>query len=196
MILIFLLISQYRFLPAIKVNDDPAGQAFHTTISSGQHSIAARGDTIYLAYRGDQTGQANIYFTKSTDGGRTWSPSIRVNYPNQGIFQTLAVSKNGHIFIAYDDRGPTDDIYFTKSTNGGISFTTPIRVNDIIEGVQKRPSIAVDSSGNKVFIAWDDIDNIYFSRSTDGGNSFSPSIRVNDSTLNWQIYPTICANEN
>ncbi|MEO0087752.1 MAG: sialidase family protein [candidate division WOR-3 bacterium] len=182
MILIFLLISQYQFLPAIKVNEDPAGQAFHTTISSGQHSIAARGDTIYLAYRGDQTGQANIYFTKSTDGGRTWSPSIRVNYPNQGIFQTLAVSKNGHIFIAYMDVGEEyTDISFTKSTDGGRNFSTPIRVNNI-RGRHRYPVITCDTSGAKIFVGWRNSQgfDIYCSRSTNGGLSFEPEIMVND----------------
>ncbi len=195
--------GNYVFGPNVKVNDDPGGQAFHTVFSSGGHTIAARSDTVYIAYRGDQSDTSNVYFTKSTDGGQTWSPGLRVNYPYHGIIQSLAVDARGDIFIAYThvDGNSRDDVHFTKSTNGGLSFSYPITVND--DGTthsQWFPSIAVDTSGQKVFIAWEDARNydtsqwdIYFARSTDGGLTFSPNIRIDDtgSDTSWQCAPGI-----
>jgi len=183
--------DNFVFGPNVKVNDDPGGQAYHTVYSSGGHAIAARGDTVYVAYRGDQTDSSHVYFSKSTDGGQTWSPGLRVNYPNQGIIQSLAVDAGGDIFIAYThvDSNSQRDVHCTRSTDGGTSFSYPVMVND--DGTnywtQQAPAIAVDTSGEEVFLAWMDARDgntsqwdIYFSRSMDGGMTFEPNVRVDD----------------
>ncbi|MGB3341373.1 MAG: T9SS type A sorting domain-containing protein [bacterium] len=200
----YVLLAQNNFVfgPNVKVNDDPGGQAFHTVYSYGAHTIAARGDTVYIAYRGDQTGLSSVYFSKSIDCGQTWTPGLRVNYPNHGIIQSLAVDAKGDIFIAYTHiRDPNyRDIHFTKSTDGGLTFTYPIRLEDDTLPNQNGPSIAVDTSGQKIFVAWNDYRNfsvsgidIYLTRSTDGGASFLPNIRVDDTgnDSSWQRGPGI-----
>lgn len=206
LVLVFpmILVAQgnYSFGPNVKVNDDPGGQAFHTVYSYGAHSIAARGDTVYVAYRGDQTGLSGIYFSKSTDCGQTWTPGLRVSYPEAGIIQSLAVDAKGDIFIAYTHiRDPNyRDIHFTKSTDGGLTFTYPIRLEDDTLPNQNGPCIAVDTSGQKVFVAWNDYRNfsvsgidIYFTCSTNGGLTFEPNIRVDDTgnDSSWQRRPGI-----
>jgi hypothetical protein len=101
----------------------------------------ATGNTVYLTYAAEVTGtgdEGDIFFTKSTDGGSTWSSSVRVNddlTTNDQIHPEIAVKPNGDIDIVwYDKRSlPSDDmwdVYITRSTNGGTTFATNLRVSD------------------------------------------------------------------
>ena len=186
--------NNYVFGQSIRVSDDPPGTAFHSTSSSGQHSIGCRGDTVYLVWSDERIDPRAVYFSRSTDAGNTWSANLRLNSSNpdlEGATPSLTLDAQGNIYVCYglyDESIYNVDVYFTKSTDGGLSFTTPILVNDTTGDAQDMPSIAVDSSGEKVFVAWQDTRNsgvtpnfdIYMSKSTDGGLSFLPSIRVDD----------------
>lgn len=197
--LLFVLIlftqNNYVFGPSIRVNDDPPGTCSHIPGSSGFHSIAAHGDTVYLCWRDDRQAYPGIYFSRSTDNGNTWSPNLRITSSAAGltsITPSLAVDDHRNIHICYcqidENNSYNRDVYFTKSTDGGLSFSTPVIVNDTTRSAQDMPSIAVDTSGQKVFIAWEDARNIvsppnldiYVARSTDGGATFLPSVRVDD----------------
>jgi hypothetical protein len=99
-------------------------------------------------------GEDAIGFSKSTDGGITWTHLRAYNQINFGIrtgslpgkgmransFPSMAVDRsggphNGTIYITWPQRGVTPagsdpDVVFIKSTNGGSTWTTPARVND------------------------------------------------------------------
>src|SRR3989442_4236706 len=106
-------------------------------------SIAAGTDGVaYLAFAGwsGNTGGDDIYFTKSSDGGRTWSTPLRVNDDIGNVAQAqprLALDPANNIYIACTDtlRG-TNDIYFSKSINGGSKFSANARVNDLTTNSQ------------------------------------------------------------
>jgi hypothetical protein len=130
------------------------------------------------------TGEDGIGFSKSTDGGLTWSApvyayqatnfGIRGTFSNKsGIrvssFPSMAVDRtggpnNGTIYICWpqDDVSPAGsdpDIVMIKSTNGGTSWTSPIRINDdpINNGKdQYFPWMTVDQSNGRVVMVWYD----------------------------------------
>jgi len=160
---------------------------------------------VYLVWGDNRLVSAQIYFSKSTDEGNTWSPNTIISQNIDTLVCTgshISLDVLGNIYVAYmtAHNNLTDwDIYFTKSTNGGSSFTPPIIVNDSSEIYhQKYCAIAVDSAGQNVYVVWQDWRNlqyepdIYFSRSTDGGVTFLPGVRVNDDidTTN-QWFPVI-----
>lgn len=74
----------------------------------------------------------DVHFSRSTDGGQTWSPVTRVNddSPTNGAWQwfgTMSVAPNGRIDVIWNDTRDTTvsyicRLYYTKSTNGGISW--------------------------------------------------------------------------
>ncbi|MDJ0273115.1 MAG: exo-alpha-sialidase [Aigarchaeota archaeon] len=81
---------------------------------------------------------SDIYFSKSVDGGATWSKPKRINddltQRNQ-FFPTMAVSPNGTIHIMWGDMRDDPDnyryhIYYTRSTDGGTTFMENSRVTD------------------------------------------------------------------
>ena len=181
-----------------RVNVPPAYTAYSPSIAVGTDGVA------YLAYAGwaGSSTQADIFFSKSSDGGRTWTAPTRVNSDTGGASQadpTLALDSANNIYIAWvDGRGGTNDIFFSKSTDGGLSFSANPRVNDVTTSFQTEPSIAVDGQG-LVHVAWTDNRNqfttgpdIYYGNSTDGGLTFNANLRVNnDATGGEQARPAI-----
>ena len=177
--------------PSVQIDVPPAYRASFVALPS---SIAAGTNGVaYLAFAGwsGSTGGDDIYFTKSSDGGRTWSTPLRVNDDIGNVAQAqprLALDPANNIYIAWTDtRGGTNDIYFSKSINGGSSFSANVRVNDVPTNSQSEPSLAVDPvNPHLVHVAWTDTrtpitgPDIYYSNSTNGGLSFNPSARLND----------------
>src|SRR5256885_1070998 len=161
----------------------------------GQPSLKVGSDEVlYVAYSGwggPATG-TDVFFTKSADGGRTWTVPIRVNNDATNTAQSepaLTLDNANNIYIAWTDgRNGNNDIYFSKSTDRGASFPGNIRVHEVLPSAQQEPDVAVDSLANPVivYVVWTDFRNagtgadIYYANSTDGGLSFTtPTTRLN-----------------
>uniref|UniRef100_A0A7C4XEW9 T9SS type A sorting domain-containing protein n=1 Tax=candidate division WOR-3 bacterium TaxID=2052148 RepID=A0A7C4XEW9_UNCW3 len=96
---------------------------------------------IYIAYMDDGPGgYPDIYFTRSTDRGDTWSPRVRINddsLTNIDQFHPwLTVDRTGCIsVIFYDSRlDPNNvltDVYLTQSTDGGTTWSPNVRVTTV-----------------------------------------------------------------
>lgn len=89
----------------------------------------------------------NLYFVRSTDGGKTFTSPLRINYTNGAVwgFATsrprIAVSKSGYIHIFYhanrfDSSAPRQavDALYTRSTDGGKTFEKPRTLNSFAAG--------------------------------------------------------------
>jgi len=157
---------------------------------------------IYVAYGGfsQNDNDRDVYFTKSTDGGSSFTPSIMVNDSTVVKWQVLgsiAVDSGGqYVYVVWEDsrNGHDEDIYLARSTDGGMSFLPSVRVNDGVDSAdQWYPVIACDNSGQYVYVAWMDFRDtlygagVYFCRSTDYSQTFGVNYRVNDtiSTAGW-----------
>lgn len=91
-----------------------------------------RHGTIYINWADQKNGEDNtdIWLSKSTDGGKTWSERIRVNNDKgkaQQFLTWMAVDPvTGHVYIVfYDQRDHEDgktEVYLAYSKNGGKSF--------------------------------------------------------------------------
>ncbi len=172
--------------PDVKVNIDA------TNASQTAPTIAVnKTNVIFVAWADRRLGDDDIYFSKSVDGGMSWSPNIRVNSDDLGNISSnpsIAVDNSGIIYLVWqDNRNGNRDIYFAKSSDGGSTWTDPeIRIDDdITSSNQGNPSIGVNSTG-AIFVVWQDFrsgsdNDIYFAKSTNGGLNWSdPNIRVND----------------
>lgn len=176
--------------PEVKVNDDSAGSCQHWTRFNGQQ-IAVRGDTLYLVWTDNRSGNFDIWFSKSTDRGATWGQNVRVDHPPANDtakqwYPAIAVDYQGFIYVIWTDGRPNNtytNIFFSKSTNGGQSFSSDVRVSDsnysLASGDFQRASIAIDNEHHYVFIVWvtKEGSSLYLrcSRSLDDGISFDPS---------------------
>jgi hypothetical protein len=145
---------------------------------------------LYMVWRDGRNGNADIYFAKSADGGKSFTKNVRINDDRGVAYQgnpAIAVDRDGTLYVVWSDNrtgGEDDDIFFTMSRNKGGSFTRNMKLNDDApKGPQSHPTIGIDGKG-RVYVAWEDFRNgqpdIYFTRSLDGGKSFAANRRVND----------------
>ena len=168
---------------------------------------------IYVAFEDgrDRAGHYSIYFTKSTDGGTTFSPNIKVDDCTNNLADQhdpcIAAHESGNVYIAFEDernRYGDYDIYFARSIDGGETFSPNVRVDDNTNTYRSQydPSIAVDGSGDVYVVFGDrrrtapDLD-IYFARSIDAGATFLPNVKVDDSSISWndQYDPSIAISQ-
>ncbi len=87
---------------------------------------------IYINWSDQRNGptDTDIWFTKSSDGGITWSPRIRVNDDAPGkqqFFSWMTVDqKTGYIYVVFYDRraysNAATDVYMAVSRDGGDTF--------------------------------------------------------------------------
>ncbi len=85
----------------------------------------------------NSTCKTRIWFSRSTDGGATWSAPVKINNPsakNDQFNQGLAVDEtNGTIGVMYydtiDDPGRLKtNVYYQVSTDDGTTWSAPVRV--------------------------------------------------------------------
>ncbi len=147
-----------------------------------------------------------IMFSRSVDGGDTWSPATRISREGGDCLDSdntvegavPAVGPEGQVYVAW--AGP-DGLIFTRSDDQGVSWPADNKhVTDIpdgwdyaIPGIYRANGLPVTccdlSNGpfrGSVYINWSDQRNgptdtdVFFVRSTDGGDTWSDPLRVND----------------
>jgi len=151
-------------------------------------------------------------FTRSTDGGKTFSPPFYVPSDFTGRLPGVAVDPAGNVYVSTDTVDPVTGaglnyIQVSKITNGGTTLVQTVKaVNpaywvtsgaDI--GASFRaytiPQIAADSRG--VYVTFDDMRlgnaSVFLTRSTDGGSTWTPPLRINDALTGQHFFPTITA---
>ena len=123
------------------VNDMPGGWAFDVTgisrcngmpITMCDLSSSPYNGHIYIIWSDQRNGTTNtdIFMSKSTDAGETWSPQLKINDDNTTRHQFFVWSdidqSTGHIWCVFYDRrnttGVDTDVFVAKSTDGGANF--------------------------------------------------------------------------
>lgn len=149
----------------------------------------------------DPAFESNILFSKSLDGGESWSEAFAINEipgncldgdsTTEGAVPT--VGPDGTIYVTWANQSR---LYFDKSTDGGETWLEEDRVIaeqnggwDIeIPGVQRANGMPVticDTTG-KLFVNWVDKRegnyDVWVISSSDGGESWTEPLRVNSDT--------------
>jgi hypothetical protein len=147
------------------VAGDGKGRITRDLWHNGSLDLAVAADgSVYAAWT---EYEGPLWFTRSRDGGRTFSRLIKVNEkqgePARG--PSLAVAGQT-VHLAWTD----GDIRVATSTDGGASFGAPLRVTRS-SGYTDAPKIALDPSG-ALHLAYEEDSRILYARSTDGARSF------------------------
>lgn len=139
---------------------------------------------INVAWGDKNSGHWEIYFSRSTDKGSTWSTAVNVsNTSGDSQLPAVAIDNDGGINLVWrDNSGGSKQIYFSRSTDSGVTWTTPVNISNTT-GEFGSPDIAVHSSGN-IVAAWHggsgSNSEIYFNRSPDKGNSWTNPVNVSN----------------
>jgi hypothetical protein len=190
--------SSYRF------NDRDQIIADNYSMSPGHRNI-------YIAWIKDRgwnmtVPASDIWFSRSTNGGLTFSAPLQVNSManNLANMPIPVVAKNGTVYLSwlhYNVRtGGKGVIFLDKSTDGGVTFGNdiyvdsidlpPINLNNYTDARAKGAPVlkVMPSDPNELYIVYaedpdgagpDEAD-IFLIKSTNGGTSWSTRKRVND----------------
>jgi len=150
----------------VKVNAEP-----ENILGDGENrpKIAARKGMIFVSYTQGlaKPMSGDIRFSRSTDGGKSFSAPITVNGNREIIshrFDSLAVNGKGHVYIAWLDkreqsvaekRGEKYNgsaIYYAMSDDSGTSFRHNIKIADHVCECC-RTAMAIDSDDYPV-VTW------------------------------------------
>jgi len=172
---------------------------------AGGGTVTPNGDVFFswAGYEGNggASGNVNLYVSKSTNGGATWTtktidisssppqcPEFNCGWAYLGAQMVMASDNNGTLYLLWNAgstaTGP-ERIYFAKSTNGGTTYTTKVDISTALAGTHHAfPAIAALGNGD-VRISWMDaraasggLDrwNVYYRSSTNGGSTWSNEV--------------------
>jgi hypothetical protein len=155
---------------------------------------------------GKPSGPVNLFVTKSSDGGETWTtqridvsgappPCNCGGWAYWGAQMALAVDAKDRIYVLYnasDSRYAVSRMYFRRSSNGGDTWSARRDVSLAPVGAKNLFPAIVAGDGGDVRIAWQDDRNgfdaggddptarwnTYYRSSTDRGTSWSPEAQL------------------
>ena len=137
---------------------------------------------LYVTWTLFTVGGDNIFFSRSTNNGGTWSAPLQINGSWENGFvqgSRPVVGPNGEVYVVYSAIGPVDadSMKIAKSTNGGVSFGPAVVAMPIYDNffngapgfnrprAVTLPAIAVDRSfgpnRGRVYITIQDCVNFY-----------------------------------
>ena len=151
--------------------------------------------------RDGTSGRVNLYISKSSDGGETWTTTLMDLSgapPNCAAFHcewgylgaqiTMASDEAGTLYALWNsgkaDRLP-ERIYFSSSTTEGETWSTKAEISHAAPGVEHAfPALSTGLAGD-VRVAWMDtrrapLWNVYYRNSTNGGVTWSPEIKLSN----------------
>ena len=140
--------------------------------------------------------RADIWFQKSTDGGRTWlAEDLLIRRGERyAFYPDITTDPDGNVYILYlfTDTTSHTEIVCVRSSDGGTTWSAPARVSDDgLDATIGDATIAAGSDG-ALFCAWNDwrtgSGHIWSSVSTDRGATWSQNVRVDDDTTDQDCY--------
>lgn len=191
------LAGPLTFQPRIAV--DRAGVVHVTWLQGSQVGL--------FSLQGDPS---PVVASHSTDGGKTFSPPVRVSDVERPLVGAASpvIDSKGELVVLYEDfkedrrdfanlEGPPWEgpfsLVLTRSTDGGASFSAGVEVErNLIPArrflvfLPEFPSLAAGPDG-ALYVAWADARNededVFIRHSGDGGRTWGPPVRVNDNPM-------------
>jgi BNR repeat-containing family member len=153
-----------------------SGQSFNPAVA-----VAPSG-SLHVVWWGDQTGNWEIYYKKSTNGGGTWLAAQRLSWSLGASYSPdIAVDSSGYLQVVWQDDTPGfPEIFQKKSQNAGSTWTT-LKNLSRTSSYSMDPAIAAGASG-RVHVVWYDTtpgnNEIYYVLSTNGGDTWGAAQRL------------------
>ncbi len=182
-------------------------------------------DNVYAAWTkfakpgGKGVGNDQILFSRSTDGGKTWSPALHLspahNNNSTGGRQGAAVKvgPDGTVYVAWLDTVQKQTVeVITVSHDGGVTFSSRITVAPVTDdGVNPLPgssfrqdartfpSLTIAPDGT-LYLAWSNRTNghavVLVTKSTNDGQTWSTSVVAGDVSGRSAFFASVAADPN
>ena len=172
-------------------------------------AIAASGESVYLTWPSNKTGNWEVMFRASDDSGNTFADKTNLSNSTDSdstFMNGIVTSGENNVHVSWNDNKTGNvETYVRTSTDGGQTFGDAIMINGTGAGSQKfGPEITSLSSGlgtlqdaleatwmaasnsNVYVLSWDNKTGnweVFLAKSTDGGQTFeNNTINLSNST--------------
>jgi hypothetical protein len=167
-------------------------------VVADNNSASPFAGNLYVGWTEFSLSKSIILFSRSTDGGTTWSAPLEIS-THEGIprddngavegFDAVA-GPDGTLYAIWSDG---DSIVMAMSRDGGVTFGVSRKILDTaasyfkVEDVERSdgfPQIGIDPRTEQLYVTWTDYRNgdvdVFCSTSRDRGRTWSPVTRVNN----------------
>lgn len=169
--------------------------------------IACSGSKVYVIWEDLRNGARwDIYFTRSLDGGKTWSPDVRLDPGTAGATDSMEprIACDGDsVYAVWMERayGANMDICFRRSLDAGATWSADVRLDPDGAGLKASEKPQIVASGSNVYVAWHDkanglLEDVYCRASSDRGATWGPANRLDLGSApgtKSSLYPKIAA---
>jgi hypothetical protein len=131
-------------------------------------------------------GYADIFYRRSSDGGKTWSYPVNLSRSPTGSSRAqMEIDSNDNIHVVWDEgwdklSGQGEPVFstYTSSLDGGESWSSSTSFS-YPEGTNAQLAVGIDSQGG-VVVVWRATSRpeIYYAHSSDNGASWSPPMII------------------
>lgn len=163
-------------------------------------NVEASDGTVHVTFS-DQTketvlGPAHVFYRRSVDSGRSYSPSVQIDDDSGDSSEADLVAEGETVLVTWEEGAPVqdalEDIYYNRSTNDGVDFEGSVNFTDT-EDIQEHDADP-EADGDLLAVAYegndDDPDSeateeldVFVRVSTDGGGEFAEPINLTDTGL-------------
>ena len=180
------------FQDKINLSNSPKGQ-------SVMPDITAEGENVFVTWGDNKTGNMEIYMSKSTDGGETFSTPLILNSTGDAqisygdsviagtssapdiVFTATESSGDNTYVMWYDNKTGNWEVMFARSGDRGNTFEDTDNLSNSSDTRSDNANISVN--GKNVYVSWwetdkDDKQEAMIRVSNDDGATFGPALRL------------------
>ncbi|MDW3668130.1 MAG: hypothetical protein QOA57_08540 [Nitrososphaeraceae archaeon] len=156
--------------------------------------LKASKNNVYITWEDKQSGQWQLLFRKSQDGGETFSNLRNLSDTTGNVHLHDLSTSRGNVFVVWaaneNISSTNKDIFFRRSVNFGNSFDETINLSNNTDD-SLDPHMITNENGTFIYIVWTECDikhddpicSIVFTKSLNQGESFSGPIKVSNGMM-------------
>lgn len=159
-------------------------------------SLSVSGSSVHVVWLDSRnSSKYEIYYTHSTDSGKTWEADTRLttNYTSATLFSSVAASGSDVHVVWDDNRDGNYEIYYKGSKNGGLNWGADTRLTNNTS-TSLHPFISISASA--VHVVWNetrDGTDVYYKRNSTGNPVGIKDLQSAD--LQFTVFPNPASTE-
>jgi hypothetical protein len=158
---------------------EPPVQVTTDTGTDGDPSVTEGADgTLWVTWESDRSGNSDVWYKTSSDGGATWSAAIQLTTdPGRDSDSAVIQLADGSIMVLWASyRSGNSDIWYKISSDGGGTWCTAIPLTSDPDW-ESEPAITQLADGT-LLIVWSFHSELWYKTSNDGGATWSSAIQL------------------
>jgi hypothetical protein len=181
---------------------NPVGLTNYKPGIKQEPKIVISGKNLYIIWSDYSLGAAEIFFTKSTDNGISFSSPLALGTSFGAVGETRLAGYANNVYVMWIGSANNVNagaVLFRASTDNGSTFGSTISLSN--NGIASKPEMSL--AGNSVYVVWYNTtlqasgnvvdDEIFFAKSTNGGARFSSPINISNNPNSFSARPQVAA---